>query len=324
MCCRSIYRGIRKKLVANDEKIVVPSISFSRDPYLKETLLQAFPHTLFNTKGIRLQDESLREFLKDADGAIIGAEQIDDAILSKCPRLKIVSKYGVGLDNIDQSACEKFGVRVGWTGGTNRLSVAEQTLGFMLSLARNLYQSSLLLKSGQWAKTGGFQLSGKTVGIIGVGCIGKEVVRLLQPFNCTILVNDILDQTDYYKANDLIPCSKERIFSGSDIVTIHTPLTEQTRYLVDKTALSLMKKTAFLINTSRGSVVKQNDLRDALQQGSIAGAALDVFEEEPPTDRELLSLPNLFCTPHIGGNAAEAVRAMGLSAIEHLQAFYPL
>jgi D-3-phosphoglycerate dehydrogenase len=303
-------------------KIVVPSISFSRDQYLKETLLRAFPNTVFNTRGIRLLGESLREFLEDADGAIVGAELIDDVILANCPRLKIISKYGVGLDNIDQSACEKFGVTIGWTGGTNRLSVAEQTLGFMLSLVRNLYQSSFLLKSGQWVKAGGFQLSGKTVGIIGVGCVGKELVRLLQPFNCSILVNDILDQTDYYKAHDLIECSKERIFSDSDIVTIHTPLTEQTGYLIDKTALSRMKRTAFLINTSRGSVVRQNDLKEALQQGSIAGAALDVFEEEPSTDHELLCLPNLFCTPHIGGNAAEAVRAMGLSAIEHLKAFY--
>ncbi len=302
--------------------IVVPSISFSRDHYLKTRLLDAFPQTAFNTEGIRLRDEQLRAFMKDADGAIVGVEQIDETLLTSCPRLKIVSKYGVGLDNIDRVACEKFGVAVGWTGGVNQLSVAEQTLGFMLALCRNLYQSSYWLKSGQWVKNGGFQLSGKIIGIIGVGHIGKELIRLLKPFDCTILVNDILDQDDYYEAHSLIKSSKDRVFRESDIVTIHTPLTEETRYLVSIASLALMKKTAFLINTSRGPVVNQNELKEALQRGMIAGAALDVFEEEPPADRELLGLPNLFCTPHIGGNAFEAVRAMGLTAIKHLEDFY--
>lgn len=308
--------------MVKDKRIFVTSISFSRDPFLKARLIEAFPRTVFNTEGIRLQGEALHQFLKNADGAIVGLESIDESLLQQCPVLKIVSKYGVGLDNIDHGACKKFGVAIGWTGGVNRLSVAEQTLGFMLGLSRNLYQSSLLLKAGQWAKQGGSQLSGKTVGIVGVGHIGKEIIRLLQPFNCTILVNDIVEQAEYYKVHSLIECTKERLFSESDIVTIHTPLTDQTRAFVNKASLSLMKKTAFLINTSRGGVVKERDLKEALASGAIAGAALDVFEEEPATDRELLILPNLFCTPHIGGNALEAVRAMGLSAIKHLEAFY--
>jgi len=194
----------------------------------------------------------------------------------------------------------------------------------MLGLCLNLYETSYRLKSGDWFRKGGFQLSGKTVGIIGVGNIGKEVVRLLKPFNCTILINDIIDQHEYYRANGLIETSKERIFRECDIITIHTPLTTETRNLLNGDSLRMVKKEAFLINTSRGAIINQDDLKEALKSGGIAGAALDVFEEEPPSDKEFLELPNLFCTPHIGGNAKEAVWAMGLSAIRHLENFFEI
>ncbi len=309
-------------IMVRNRTIAVTSVAFSKDSYLRGRLLEGFPKSVFNLGGKKLSKEELKEFLSDADGAVVGRDLIDEDLLRNCPGLRIVSKYGVGLDNVDRRACERHSVVVGWTAGVNRLSVAEQTLGFMLSLCRNLYQTSCLLKSGQWVTNGGWQLSGKTVGIIGVGHIGKELIRLLGPFNCTILVNDILDQGDYYRLHGLVESSKEVIFAESDIVTIHTPLTEQTRYLVNRQMLSMMKNSAFLINTSRGAVVNQADLKEALVSKVIAGAALDVFEEEPAEDREFLQLPNLFCTPHVGGNALEAVRAMGLSAIDHLEKFY--
>jgi D-3-phosphoglycerate dehydrogenase len=307
-----------------DKWIVVTSTTFSRNEYLRERLLEKFPLAAFNLKGERLRGQRLREFLGNAEGAIVGMELIDEELLKSCPRLRIVSKYGVGMENLNQSACQKYGVTIGWTGGVNRLSVAEITLGLMLGLCRNLHHSSALLKSGRWIPNGGWQLSGKTVGIVGVGHIGKEVVRLLEPFGCRILVNDIVDQNGYYAAHTLTEVSFEEIFRASDIVTIHTPLTAATRHLVNWRTLSLMKPTSFLINTSRGSVVDQAALKEALKAGVIAGAALDVYEEEPPSDEEFLQLPNLICTPHIGGSALESIRAMGLSAIRHLENFYGL
>ena len=307
---------------ANAVSIVVTSTAFSKDVYLRDRLLERFSRSVFNPTGQRLTRQQLKEFLADADGAIVGLDVIDEEVLSSCRRLKIVSKYGVGLDNLDRHACDKHGVAIGWTGGVNRLSVAEQTLCFMIALCRNLYQTSCLLKSGQWVINGGWQLTGKTIGIIGVGHIGKELIRLLAPFNCTILVNDVVNQSEYYRANGLLESSKEKIFAESDVVTIHTSLTEETCHVVNRKTLFLMKKTAFLINTSRGGVVNQADLKEALISKTIAGAAVDVFEEEPPEDQELLRLPNFFCTPHVGGNAIEAVRAMGMSAIGHLENFY--
>ena len=185
-------------------------------------------------------------------------------------------------------------------------------------LLRNLYRTSNLLSNGKWKKDGGVQLTGKTVGIIGVGYIGKEVIRMLQPFNCKIMVNDIVDQKEYYAQNNLIESSKEDIFKKCDVISVHTPLTKETKYMLNKSAFNLMKSNAIIINTARGGIVEENDLYEALTQGNIKAAAIDVYEEEPPTNIDLLSLPNLICTPHIGGNAKEAVLAMGMSAIKHL------
>lgn len=302
--------------------IVVTSPSFSSNVVLQKEILTYFPQSTLNLSGKRFNKQELISYIKDAEGIIVGLEVIDDEVLDACPHLKIVSKYGVGLNNIDLEACKRRGIQIGWTGGVNRLSVAEMTLGYMLMFARNLYITANQLKNGQWNKSGGFQLSGKTVGIIGVGHIGKELVRLLKPFNCEILVNDIMDQAEYYQENGLKEVSKETLFKNSDIVTIHTPLDNTTENLVTIDILKSMKPSAFLLNSARGGIVNENDLKYALQEGIIAGAAMDAYIEEPPMDKEFLSLPNLICTPHIGGNAKEAVEAMGLSAINHLRGFF--
>ncbi|TAD94725.1 MAG: hydroxyacid dehydrogenase [Bacteroidetes bacterium] len=300
-------------------KIVVTSRSFSLNKTLRIELLQHFPeNVVFNDKGLYLDGQALLDFVQGADILVVGLEKIDENVLKVCPNLKMISKYGVGLDNIDLEICQKYGVKIGWTGGVNRLSVAEVALGFMLGLCRNLFLTSLQHKSGIWNKSGGYQLSGKTVGIIGVGFIGKELVRLLKPFGCKILVNDIIDQKQYYSENNLTETSKEDIFRQADLISFHTPLNTETTHLVRKETLELMKPSAFLINTARGSIIKREDLKWALQNKMIKGAAIDVYEEEPPTDLEFLQLENLVCTPHLCGNSEEAVLAMGRSAIRHL------
>jgi len=303
-------------------KIVVTSPSFSKTDVLKEELTRLFPQTVLNVNGIKLQGDRLTEYIGDADGMIVGLEKLDKNVLQKCSNLKIISKYGVGLDNVDTVYCRENNIEIGWTAGVNKRSVAEMTLAFMIVLSRNIHSTSRQLKSGTWNKSGGFDLSGKTVGIIGVGNVGKEIVRLLAPFECTVLVNDIIDQTEYYRANKLIEVSKEYIFRNADILTVHAPLTTETTHMINGNVLSLMKETAFLINTARGPIVVQEDLRIALQSNTIAGAAIDVYDEEPPADRDFLSLPNLICTPHIGGNSYESILMMGRSAIQHLKKYF--
>jgi phosphoglycerate dehydrogenase-like enzyme len=302
--------------------IIAASPSFSKNEKLKKELKSSFPNAKLNLDGQRFSKTDLIEFIRDADAVIVGLEPIDEEVLQHCTRLQMISKYGVGLNNIDLDACSRHSIRIGWTGGVNRLSVAEMTLGYMLMLCRNLYVTSNELKRGVWNKSGGFQLSGKTVGIIGIGYIGKEVIRLLKPFGCKILVNDIIDQSDFYRDNNLIEVTKEELYAQSDIITIHTPLDNTTHKMINLPVFEQMKSSAFILNSARGGIIDENDLKYALQNNLIAGAAIDAYIQEPPTDTELLLLPNLICTPHIGGNAQEAVEAMGLSAIHHLREYF--
>ena len=303
-------------------KIAVSSTSFCKSTALKEELLRIFPNSVFIENGLALSGKALIEFFNNADAAIVGAETIDDSILKHTPELKIVSKYGVGLDSIDQDSLKHRGISLGWTGGVNRRSVSELTLCFMLGLCRNVFGSGFKLKQSDWDKDGGHQLSDKTVGIIGCGHIGSDVARLLSPMGCTLLARDIIDKSDFCREHEATESSLEEIVEKSDIITLHVPLTDLTRQMVNENFLQKMKSTAFLVNTCRGKVVDQEALKNALSQKIIAGAALDVFAEEPCADEEFLSLPNLMVTPHIGGNTREAVEAMGRSTINHLISFF--
>ncbi|MGG7048318.1 MULTISPECIES: phosphoglycerate dehydrogenase [unclassified Campylobacter] len=302
--------------------IAATSPSFCKNSVLRNAICKIFPNTRLNLEGKKFSKGELVEFIKDCDGVIVGLEEIDANLLSKCKNLKIISKYGVGLNNIDLDAVKKRDIKIGWSGGVNRLSVAEMTLGYMIMFCRNLFVTSNQLKNGIWNKSGGFELSGKKVGIIGVGFIGKELIRLLKPFGCEIYVNDIINQDQYYAENGLKSVSKNEIFSICDIVSIHTPYDKSTENMVDLEIFKTMKKSSFVINSARGGILNENDLKFALKNGLIAGAAIDTYIDEPPTDMDLLSLPNLICTPHIGGNSQEAVLAMGMSAIKHLKEFF--
>jgi len=301
-------------------KIKVSTVAFSVNHFLVTELKKYFQEVEVNEKGNRIPDDELANFYKDADGIIVGLEKITPELLDKLPKLKIIAKYGVGLDNIDLKACKDRNIIIGWTGGVNKRSVAEMALGFMLALCRNLYLTSNQLRVGTWNKNGGIQLTGKTVGIIGAGNIGKELINLLAVFQCKILVNDIL-QIEGITGKNVSIVDKNTLYSESDFISIHTPLTKETENLINLEVLRKMKKSAFIINTARGGILNENDLKLALQSGMIAGAAIDVYTQEPPTDLELLSLPNLISTPHTGGNSLEAVLAMGYSAIEHLVQF---
>jgi len=300
-------------------KVVVSAVSFSKNEFLVNELKKHFPNSVINSSGKRFSKKELVDYYNGADAIITGLEKINDELLSKLPDLKIISKFGVGLDNIDLEACKKRGISIGWTGGVNKRSVAEMALGFMLMLSRNLYITSNQLKNdNNWNKSGGSLLSGKTVGIIGIGHIGRDLIKLLKPFECKILINDILDVNDFAKKNKLVISSKNDIYKNSDLISIHIPHTKETNMMINKEVFLIMKKNAIIINTSRGNIIDEYALKQALLDNEINGAALDVYSVEPPEDRELLEIPNLVSTPHIGGNAKEAVRSMGMSAISHL------
>jgi D-3-phosphoglycerate dehydrogenase len=302
--------------------VKVTSPSFARDPVLREEIIARFPRAAFNPTGLPLAGGALAEFLADADAAVIGVERVDEALLAHTPALRLVAKYGDGLDNIDAPACERRGVAVGWTPGVNATATAELTLGLMLALSSQAYRHALELRGGAWSRHGGTLLSGKTVGVVGCGHVGREVVRLLSPFGCRLLGNDVADLSAWAPIAGVRPTSKEEIFRTADVVTLHVPLTVATRRLVDARALATFRPTAVLVNTSHGQVVDHAALEEALRDGRLGGAALDVHEEEPLGGADLLALPNVIGTPHIGDGAREAVLAMGRAAIGHLEQFF--
>lgn len=300
------------------DKVAVCSRSFSCHPVLRAELLERYTNVTFNDTGQQLEGAELLDFLRGHDKAITALERIDDWLLAALPELRVIGKYGVGVDMIDLGAMRRHGKRLGWTGGVNRRSAAELALAFAIVMLRHVIAGNREILAGGWRQlTGGF-LSGRTVGIIGCGHIGKDLVRLLQPFECPILVNDIRDYPDFYAEFNLQPVTKEELLECADVVTLHVPLDNSTRNMLTAERLALMKPSAILINVARGGLVDEAALRAALIEQRLAAAAFDVFEQEPPQDRELLELPNFLATPHIGGSAEEAILAMGRAAIDGL------
>jgi phosphoglycerate dehydrogenase-like enzyme len=303
-------------------RIAVTSPSFAAHPTLRAELEKHFPNVTYNETGRTPTD--VAPLLAGADAAIVGRERIDGSVLDRAPTIRMIAKYGVGLDNVDEPALAERRVALGWTGGVNRRSVSELALGAMIGLLRHVVQSSTNLRAGTWRKEGGRELTGSVVGIVGLGNVGTDLARLLAPFGCTVLVNDIRDVSADCAAHGWIDAPKDRIWAEADVVSLHVPLTPVTQHLVDAAVLDRMRSDAYLINTARGAVVDERALLAALRSGRLAGAALDVFAVEPPTDRALLDLPNVLATPHIGGASREAMLAMGRSAIHHLAQFFGL
>ena len=300
------------------EKIAVCSRSFSRHPILRAELLSRYERVTFNETGRQLERDDLVDFLRGHDKAITALERIDDYVLSRLPGLKAIGKYGVGLDMIDLDAMRRHGKRLGWTAGVNRRSAAELALAFAIMMLRHVPSANREVLAGTWRQHTGGLLSGRTVGIIGCGHIGKDLVRLLHPFGCPILVNDILHYDDFYAEFGIEAASLDELLGRADVVTLHVPLDDSTRNILTAERLALMKPGAILINAARGGLVDEIALKQALKEKRLAAAAFDVFAEEPPKDTELLNLPNFLATPHIGGSAEEAILAMGRSAIQGL------
>jgi len=299
--------------------VAVTSRSFSRNTVLRSELLKKYKNVKFNDDGIKFQGDSLVNFLEGCHKAIIALEVIDDNLLRRLPELKVISKYGVGLDMIDMQAMNKHNVKLGWTGGVNCRSVSELVISLAIALLRHVVSSHREVLSGTWRQHVGGQLSGRTVGIIGCGYVGKDLVKMLQPFECKILVNDIENFHDFYKQYNIKPVEKEELLAKSDIVTLHTPLDDSTRNMLTAEKLSLMKSDAILINLARGNLLDENALKKMLMTNKLGGVALDVFSVEPPKDAELLNLSNFIVTPHIGGSSNEAIMAMGRASISGLE-----
>jgi phosphoglycerate dehydrogenase-like enzyme len=298
--------------------VAVASHSFPKNQTLRRELLARYPDADFNESRRPLAGDDLIRFLRGHDKAITGLEVLDEALFRAVPELRLVSKYGVGLDTIDLDAARRRGVVVRWTPGVNRQAVAELTIAFMIALCRQIVPLARELTDGGWRQPGGRQISSATVGVVGCGEVGKTVARLCRAFGSTVLAHDIVDNAEFYRQTGVRAVTLDPLLRDSDIVTLHLPLDASTRNLIDARALGLMKPSAFLINNARGGIVDEPALKAALADRRLAGAAADVFALEPPIDLELLRLPTFIGTPHIGGSTQEAVLAMGRAAIAGL------
>lgn len=300
-------------------QIAVASRSFSQDKFLRDSLLSRYSNVRFNDLGKSLSGDELVQFLNGAEKAIIALEKINDSILKNLPELKLISKYGVGLDNISFSDLEKNNVLLAWKGGVNKTSVAELALHFMLGTVRGSFHSHHDIQNGNWYQFKGHNLSGKTVGLLGLGHVGQELVRILKPFNVKILAFDVHDKKEFCDQHSVTQVKDlETLLTASEVVSVHLPHTSKTHNLLNAHRLKIMKKGSFLVNTARGGIVDEEALCEALQD-HLASAAFDVFEKEPFENETLKKLPNFYYTSHIGGSSIESIHAMGLSAIEGLE-----
>lgn len=264
----------------------------------------------------------LFQTIDDFDAVIVRSRtKLSREIIEKARTLKVIGRAGVGVDNIDIAAAKGRGIKVVNTPDALTNAVAEFTLGLMLSLARLIPKADSLLKSGKWAKSSihGTELKGKVYGTIGIGRIGARVAELSYAFGMKIMANDVIPIPEVLiKKLNIEVSTQEKIFSDADYVDLHVPLTEETRHLVNYEKLSRMKKGSFLINTARGKIVNETDLLRALKEDKIAGAALDVFEIEPPTLEELLRESKLIITPHIAGQTVESQDEAGRLVVKQV------
>jgi len=266
-------------------------------------------------------EEELIDLLQGVEGVIVSGDPFTARVLDASPRLKVISRTGVGYDAIDVKAATRRGIIVCNTPGVNRHAVAEWTFALMLSCARKLKENQSEVRKGGWVRHEGMDLAEKTLGLIGLGTIGKEVAQRAEAFEMRILASDVIRDAQFAEAHRVRFVSLEELLRESDFVSLHTFLNDKTRHLINAERLSLMKPTAFLINTARGGIVDTEALCRALVEKRIAGAALDVFEGEPlRSDSPLRTLENVYLSPHVGGVTADSRRLSGVMAAENLLA----
>ena len=262
------------------------------------------------------------QYLADADALIVRSGLIvDAAVLAKAPKLRVIGRAGVGVDNVELPAATSAGVLVMNTPGGNAVSVAEHTIALMLSMARSIPSASASTKAGKWEKRKyiGTELRGKTLGIVGLGSIGREVVKRATAFEMRIVANDpyVNSQTAKSVGVDLVDLPT--LYAESDYITLHTALTPESNRMLSREAFGKMKTGVRILNCARGELIDQDAPREALASGKVAGAALDVFEKEPPSpDDPLLKMEGLVATPHIGGSTEEAQETVGLRLAQQI------
>ena len=293
---------------------------------ISDRIAQEAVDQLAATEGIEvdyshgLEPEALKAHLADAEAIIIrSATKLTADLIAAAPRLRFVARAGVGVDNVDVPAASRRGIIVMNTPGGNTLSTAEHTMALLLALSRSIYPACHSLKGGKWDRKSfmGTQLAGKTIGVIGLGRIGLEVARRCAAFGMTVLGHDPYVTPERAKQLQVtLAAGLDDIYTRADYITVHVPVTDQTNRMISAAQFARMKPGVKLINCARGGIIDEAALVEAIRGGKVAGAALDVYEQEPPANRELVELPQVLCTPHLGASTEEAQLSVALEAAE--------
>ena len=311
------------------DKVAITSRSFSANKYLVEELRARYANITLNNSGKTLVGSELLEFLDGQNKVIVGLENFDKNLIDQLPELKVISKFGVGLNNIDLESMKEHSISLGFQPGTNKQSVAELALMHIFIALRKAPSSKEDICNNIWSQNKGHELFGKTIGIIGFGNIGQRLAELLEPFKCKIVFYDGIEFSkeelvDKFPSrsedfiNNLQQSSLNEVLKVSDIVSIHIPLLEETQNLISVDELACLKKDVRIINTSRGGIVDEKALEDFLNQNKNVFATFDVFETEPAFNHPLLKLNNFYATSHLGSMTIEGVISMGIAAINGL------
>ena len=269
-------------------------------------------------------DGGLEHQLKDADALIVrSAVMADASLLDHAEKLRVIGRAGVGVDNIDLEAATHKGIAVMNTPGANAVAVAEHTLGLMLAMARHVCRADVLMHAGKWEKKSlqGSELRGKTLGIVGLGRIGMEVARRGRAFGMELVGHDPFVAVSVAKEQGIRLAGLDEVYAAADYITLHVGLTAQTAGMINSASIAKMKKGVRLVNCARGELLNEADLADALNQGRIAAAAIDVFSEEPPRNSPLLALDNVVLTPHVAGSTFEAQEAVGVQIAQQVREY---
>ncbi len=282
-------------------------------------LQEAGCETVYNRwHGDRTEEEMI-EILKGIDGAIVSIDPFTPKVLAAAPQLKVVARTGVGYDAVNVPAATEKGVAVCITPGANNRAVADFAFTLLLASARRLLENLTVVPQGGWKRYQGKDLPGSTIGIVGLGSIGKEVAKRARGFDMRVLAYDVFKDEAFATQHQVTYVPLDQLLRESDFVTLHCFLDDSTRHLIDAERLALMKPTAYLINTARGPIVDEEALYQALKEKKIAGAALDVFDQEPlPAGSPLRGLDNVYLAPHVAGQTDGAIQAMGTIAADNV------
>lgn len=310
------------------DTVAVASRSFSKNDDLVKNLQSKYSSVIFNDFGKTLQGDELVDFLMPATKAIIGIEDLTEPILAKLTKLKVISKYGVGLNNLDLKLLKKRNIRLGFTPGVNKQSVAELALTLILIGLKKIQDNNIDIMNGNWSQEKGLELYGKNIGLLGFGNIGQKLASLLQPFNCKISffdekkfskeeISDIASKLNY-EPNLIKQMSLQQVLKESDILSIHLPLTASTENIISSDELNELRSNVCIVNTARGGIVDEKDLYIFLSENPYSYAGFDVYKEEPAINNSLFKLKNFFGTSHRSSLTNEGILSMGMAAINGL------